>query len=214
VRLEAGVAMTTEQLRIKKILPRHREIMRRLILGMTQTDIARDLGMSITHVNIITNSPLFKLELSKEQSKRTEQITRIQDSLYDGAEKAIVLHNTIIENEELPLSIRQRSATDIASIAIRSLAKLSKNDAVAGATVPYEQRLKEVVYREVTTSASPPPQDAPFDSDVSGASPPLSREEIEKIEWDESEVDDDNGGSPLDDPPLDLAEDEDLVRPA
>ena len=206
--------MTTEQLRIKKILPRHREIMRRLILGMTQTDIARDLGMSITHVNIITNSPLFKLELSKEQSKRTEQITRIQDSLYDGAEKAIVLHNTIIENEELPLSIRQRSATDIASIAIRSLAKLSKNDAVAGATVPYEQRLKEVVYREVTTSASPPPQDAPFDSDVSGASPPLSREEIEKIEWDESEVDDDNGGSPLDDPPLDLAEDEDLVRPA
>jgi len=206
--------MTTEQLRIKKILPRHREIMRRLILGMTQTDIARDLGMSITHVNIITNSPLFKLELSKEQSKRTEQITRIQDSLYDGAEKAIVLHNTIIENEELPLSIRQRSATDIASIAIRSLAKLSKNDAVAGATVPYEQRLKEVVYREVTTSASPPPQDAPFDSDVSGASPPLSREEIEKIEWDESEVDDDNGGSPLDDPPLDLSEDEDLVRPA
>lgn len=188
--------------------------MRRLILGMSQTDIARDLGMSITHVNIITNSPLFKLELSKEQSKRTEQITRIQDSLYDGAEKAIVLHNAIIDNVELPLSIRQRSATDIASIAIRSLAKLSKNDNGASATVPYEQRLKEVIYREVSTSASPPPQDTPFDDDVSGVSPPLSKEEVERIEWDESDLDDDNGGSPLDDPPLDLVKGEDVLRPA
>jgi len=66
----------------------------------------------------------------------------------------------------------------------------------------------------VTTSASPPPQDAPFDFRCEWGVTPLTSEEIEKIEWDESEVDDDNGGSPLDDPPLDLSEDEDLVRPA
>jgi len=158
--------------------------------------------MSQTHINIICNSPLFKLELGREQSKRTEQISRIQDSLYDGAEKAIVLHNKIVENDELPLSIRQRSATDIASIAIRSLSKLSRNDGTAQATVPYEQRLKEVIYREVETSASPPPG-ASIDSDVIEAPPlPLPSEiddenEISDIDWDEEGPDNGNGDDPL-----------------
>jgi len=204
--------MPIDQLRIKKILPRHREIMRRLILGMSQSDIARDMGMSQTHINIICNSPLFKLELGREQSKRTDQISRIQDSLYDGAEKAIVLHNKIVENDELPLSIRQRSATDIASIAIRSLAKLTKNDSTAQATIPYEQRLKEVIYREVNTTASPPPQGTSLDSDVGGV-PPLPLPEpndIESIDWDE--IEGDNGDDPIGEESE--KEDDDLLRPA
>jgi hypothetical protein len=193
--------MPIEQLRIKKILPRHREIMRRLILGMSQTDIARDLGMSQTHINIICNSPLFKLELGKEQSKRSDQISRIQDSLYDGAEKAIVLHNKIVDNDELPLSIRQKSATDIASIAIRSLSKLTRNDSRAEATVPYEQRLKEVIYREVSTSASPPPG-ASLDADVREAPPllPPGSDEIEDIDWDEEGPDNGDGDGEIGEP--------------
>ncbi len=206
--------MSIEQLRIKKILPRHREIMRRLILGMSQTDIARDLGMSQTHINIICNSPLFKLELGKEQSKRSDQISRIQDSLYDGAEKAIVLHNQIVENAELPLSIRQRSATDIASIAIRSLAKLSRNDNGAAATVPYEQRLKEVIYREVSTSVSPPPG-ASIDSDVIEAPPLLlsGSDDVEDIDWDEAGPDNSDGGDPLGEPERKIREDSVSIRP-
>jgi hypothetical protein len=165
---------------------------------MSQTDIAHDLGMSQTHINIICNSPLFKLELGREQSKRTDQISRIQDSLYDGAEKAIVLHNKIVDNDELPLSIRQRSATDIASIAIRSLAKLSRNDNGAQATVPYEQRLKEVIYREVSTSASPP-HGAFIESDVIKAPPllPPGPDDVEDIDWDEEGPDNGNGDDPL-----------------
>lgn len=53
------------QVQVKKITSRYREIMRRLICGDASPDIRRDMRMSSTNFSIITNSELFLAEKEK-----------------------------------------------------------------------------------------------------------------------------------------------------
>lgn len=48
----------------------HREIARRVALGQSQTDIAKDLGYSESRMSIICNSPIMKQEIERLASMR------------------------------------------------------------------------------------------------------------------------------------------------
>jgi len=50
---------------IQRLKERHREIMRRLVMGQKASGIARDLGMRPSSVSIIINSPAFREELKR-----------------------------------------------------------------------------------------------------------------------------------------------------
>lgn len=138
---------------IQKILPRHLEIMRRLVLGQSQRDIAREMGFTEGRLSIIVNSPLFKTELKKMQRRREDQIFEIQEGLIEAAQMGVILHKAVLSNDDLPIPFRQRSATDVLNIVGRITKSSLPLTADAESKVPYEQRLREVVYREVTTTS-------------------------------------------------------------
>ena len=60
----------SERWEVKKLNDKYRAIARLLAAGRSQTEIAREMGMSIPHVNRIANSPLI-----------VEEVHRIQDEM-------------------------------------------------------------------------------------------------------------------------------------
>lgn len=137
---------------LKRLKPMHWEIIRRLVLGATQREIARDMGLNEARLSIIVNSPLFQIELKKAQKRRDEQLAeelsgRIYKKLAETTERAIDVHSEILEKEALPLQIRQRSATDVINLYIKTT-KGSPLSAEEDIEPPYERRLREFVYRE------------------------------------------------------------------
>ena len=59
-----------ERWQVKKLSAKYRRIAYLLAAGHTQTKVAKELEMSITHVNRIANSPLI-----------AEEVRRIQDEI-------------------------------------------------------------------------------------------------------------------------------------
>jgi len=74
-------AASVETYGLSYIRPYHREIARRLVLGQKQSDICRDLGMSVSRMSIIINSPLFKLELKRLETMRDNGVGEVTQQL-------------------------------------------------------------------------------------------------------------------------------------
>ena len=67
-----------QSVQISKILPRHIEIMNRLLLGQKEVEIANDLGMSQSRISIIVTSPLFQLELKRQLRRDNRGYLRLR----------------------------------------------------------------------------------------------------------------------------------------
>lgn len=63
---------------IAKITPQVEDILRRKIAGQKQKDIAKDIGLSLTRMSSIVNSPLFK---EKELQMKNEINERFMDKM-------------------------------------------------------------------------------------------------------------------------------------
>ena len=137
--------------------PRHLEIMRRLVLGQRQVDIAQDMGITQSRLSIIVNSPLFQLNMRELQNRRNENIIKIQDELIEAGLKGVRLHNRVICDNEMPIETRQRSATSVLNIVGRVVKTEQGGSSNEGSDQPYERRLKEVILREEVTSFGPQP---------------------------------------------------------
>ena len=148
------------QQELQRLKPLHTEIMRRLIIGQTQRQIAEDMGLNEGRLSIIVRSPLFKLELKKLQARREERIFSIQEKLFEAGEKGVQLHLDIIEDNfrvkgsdgaetymMLPVELRQRSATAVLAI----VGRITKATAPGGdgGDESYERILRETTTREV-----------------------------------------------------------------
>ena len=59
---------------IRRIIPRYRDLMRRLICGQTRRQIEREMNMSSDNYTVIIGSPLFKAELNKMQTELDKQV--------------------------------------------------------------------------------------------------------------------------------------------
>lgn len=153
---------------IKTVRPLHREMIRRIVYGpprQTQKQIAEELGFDEHRFSIIVRSPLFQLELKKEQRRKDENLReetreRTYGKIIDAAEKAIDLHASMIDGKiaftdadgvtayvDLPFNLRQASATAVANLFLRLTrgAPLSPEEEL---NVPYEKKLKEVIIRQ------------------------------------------------------------------
>jgi hypothetical protein len=62
---------------MKKLMPRHREILRRVALGQSYVTIAEELDMHPLTISLIMKSPLARLELEKLQSVADETVTNV-----------------------------------------------------------------------------------------------------------------------------------------
>jgi len=133
--------------------------MRRVLLGQRLTDIAEDLGMHYVTIQRIVSDPLFKSTLHDLQLQRDEKVVRLQEELVEAAISSAKLHRNIVENEEISIDRRQRSATAVLSIVGRLTRPITSSPKEED--LPYEKRFREFIYRESHTSHSaptPPPQ--------------------------------------------------------
>ncbi len=124
--------LETPQNALQLIRPRHREIMRRLVCGQTQREIAEELSLNEGRLSIIINSPLFKVELKKmEKDVRARAVANIGDVSARVAKMqgpALDVLEKIITNKtekEVPYSLKRAAAMDVLELAG---AKKNKNE--------------------------------------------------------------------------------------
>lgn len=59
---------------IRKMLPRYRDLMRRLVCGQSRRQIEREMRMSSGNYTVIIGSPMFKAELAKMEEELNKQV--------------------------------------------------------------------------------------------------------------------------------------------
>ena len=107
--------------KIKRMIPRYRDLMRRLICGQTRRQIEREMNMSSDNYTVIIGSPLFKAELEKMtieldkqvldklSSSKVEDVVdrKLQGASMEAADKDILLMRSTSER------VSQKSVFDI-----------------------------------------------------------------------------------------------------
>lgn len=106
---------------INKMLPRYRDLMRRIICGQARRQIEMEMNMSSANYTVIIGSPLFKAEMEKMEaelnkaildklsSSKVEDVVsrRLKEASPEAAEVNIALLRSSSEKT------RQRSSFDI-----------------------------------------------------------------------------------------------------
>ena len=106
---------------INRMLPRYRDLMRRLVCGQTRRQIEMEMNMSSANYTVIIGSPLFKAELAKMEEELNKQVldklsTSKVDDVVDRKLKAASPNAADVDIALLQSSsekTRQRSAFDI-----------------------------------------------------------------------------------------------------
>lgn len=88
---------------VRRITGRHHEIARRLAMGLTQAEVARDLNMSATNLSLLVNySDDFAFLLDHYQRVRTSETMKLDLKLKIAANEALErLDRELQENEDL-----------------------------------------------------------------------------------------------------------------
>ena len=106
---------------IKKILPRYRDLMRRITCGQARRQIELEMNMSSGNYSVITNSPLFQAELEKMQNELNKMVldklstSKVEDvvdrKLKEASPEAADVNISLLRSSSE--KTRQRSAFDI-----------------------------------------------------------------------------------------------------
>ena len=139
---------------VKQLRPRHLEMMHRLIAGQKGKDIAREMGVTQGRLSIIIHSPLFQLEMRKLLLKREEKLFHIQENFLDAAELGTKMHKDILEGS-YPTELKLKAATTMTVLVARVLKPGNGiPDGGDGEEKSYEERLREVTFRETVRKVS------------------------------------------------------------
>ena len=92
----------------QKLMPRHREIMRRILEGANYGQIAEQMGISYQAVMLICTSKLFKEELQKLEDKLDTGIIKRADELSGEALDTIKIAMRFAKSEALKLRAAER----------------------------------------------------------------------------------------------------------
>ena len=106
---------------IKRMLPRYRDLMRRLVCGQGRRQIEREMDMSSGNYTVIIGSPLFKAELVKMEEELNKQVldklstSKVEDvvdrKLKKASPEAADVNISLLRSSSE--KTRQRSAFDI-----------------------------------------------------------------------------------------------------
>lgn len=92
----------------QKLMPRHREIMRRILEGGNYTQIAEQMGISYQAVMLICTSKLFREELQKLEDKLDTGIIKRADDLSGEALDTIKTAMRFAKSDALKLRAAER----------------------------------------------------------------------------------------------------------
>ena len=93
---------------------RHKEIMRRLVAGDRQVDIAREMQMTQSRMSIICNSPAFKTQLERLSMGADNNALDVQDRVTALSSDAMSVLEDVLQNGEgVPKKLQVDVARDI-----------------------------------------------------------------------------------------------------
>lgn len=109
---------------LKKLTPRHREIIRRLVVGETPKEISEGLGMHPATIERLQNDPVFAVELSELEQRANNRLTDAAERLdaleildLAAGESAKlcrdVVNDKVLGAEGIAMDLRVKSAWDI-----------------------------------------------------------------------------------------------------
>lgn len=102
---------------LKKIGPRHEEIMRRLLAGARQKDIAIAMNYTYSRLSIIINSPMFQERLQDLEKETTERLVALHGDLKMAyradSKEAYEVQKDLMRNENVNPSVRNDIAGQI-----------------------------------------------------------------------------------------------------
>lgn len=100
---------------ITHLWERHREIIRRLVAGEMQCNIARSIGMTEGRLSIICNSPAFKAELQRISGGADDNARDVSSRIKELSVDAMtILENAILDpNKEVPIKLKTDIARDV-----------------------------------------------------------------------------------------------------
>jgi len=97
---------------LKKIKPSHREMARRLALGQTIAQVAREMFIDPSRLGVIAKSPLFKQELDKFMTQRDEGVVNVQKEFQELAPVATEIIEKMMYSAKSE-SLRLRAAETV-----------------------------------------------------------------------------------------------------
>ena len=99
----------TKRWEVTKVMPRHREIMRRVLEGATYVQIAQAMGLHVQTIMLICTSPLFRGELEKLEQNADFSVVKRAEEL---SNEALDTLKTLMRNARSE-AIRKTSADSI-----------------------------------------------------------------------------------------------------
>ena len=152
-----------EPYELKRLLPRHHEIVKRCLLGYTNIAIADELGMSNRSISLITNSPLFQQELSRRRKLVESEETKIVSGGLKQARQILDDNSALAAQTQVDLlcsdeeRVKSSAAKDILDRTIGS--KVDGAQAVGvvidAAALELVKETFNQVKRELTSNAQP-----------------------------------------------------------
>jgi len=90
---------------LQRLLPRHHEIIKMCLCGITRNDIASTLKMSPEGVGLIINSPLFQDELARQREMQIRKDSEVRsndalDILQNAAADAAQKHVNLLDSDD------------------------------------------------------------------------------------------------------------------
>jgi hypothetical protein len=144
----------------QKLLPRHREIMRRILEGATREEIAIEMGISPQAITLISNSAIFKSELAKMEAEADFTVIKRAEALS---------HEALDTLKGLMRGARNEGVRKASADSILDRAGYSKIEKRVIASVSGEDVIRELNRRRREAAASPEPG-----SDSRAVNPPES----------------------------------------
>ena len=90
---------TVTEFGVQYLRPYHREIARRLVVGQKSIDICKDMNITPARLSIITNTPLFKLELRRLELQREQGVVDVMRTLTELSPLALeVVERTMYQS--------------------------------------------------------------------------------------------------------------------
>jgi len=84
---------------IKVLLPRHRALLRLIVLGRTLSDAAEELGYSVSRASVIVNSPVFIAEQEKMEKELDEKTVESTAEVREDIKRAAVEAARVLREE-------------------------------------------------------------------------------------------------------------------
>lgn len=107
------VSEKPERFQVKKLWDRHKEICRLSAVGMSQVDIAEQLGLSPVTVSYTLRSPLVRHQIDLLQAGRDEAAVNLIEQIEEMAPKAVALLDFAMDDETQPMPTRLQASREL-----------------------------------------------------------------------------------------------------